>query len=345
MNRIALSILLLAAISPMSDAGVIEFDPPSATVVAGDVAVFSVTVASTGLADFDAIALLFSSDLTNLGLSFEYDENFETSVDPVEPISAGAFAADLLIGGNNFVGWQAPVLLGLLTVDTAGVTGGSFAGAVQVRPDAEAALLNRPFSTITLDPYTEELTGSLDLEITDGATGGGGTGGNNGGDTGGDTGTDGSDDTGTDSGGTDDGTMDGGSTGDGSTGDGGGDSVSDPGDPGTDGGGDGGTDGSGDDGGATDGSGDDPIEDPGDGNSGDDMAGGDDQDGTVTNDGTDTGGSSNDGSGNSNDGASDEGGNNNSAAGAFCGMGMINATFMTLLMLFTSRHLRIRRGR
>lgn len=165
MKRALLSISWFAWASSSVMAGTVTFDPPVATVFQGDIVEFIVTISATDMAEFDAIDLLMSSDLSGLNLEFTYDAGFNTTFPVGTPTALGLFNSDLILGGFKAERWQAPVLLGILRVDTATLPPGTYTEIVGARSqrEQEAGLGTR--SKVTLGLQVEALSGTADIVI------------------------------------------------------------------------------------------------------------------------------------------------------------------------------------
>lgn len=177
MQRTLFVISSFALAASTSSAGVITLDPPVATVSQGDIVEFTVTIAATDLADFDAIDVLLSSDLAGLNLAFSYDATFNPSLIASDPTALGSFSSDILIGGFKIDGWQAPVVLGTLSVDTTALSPATYSEAIGARSQREQEVGLGTFSKVTSGVDSEPLSGTADIVITDpnadsGATGG-----------------------------------------------------------------------------------------------------------------------------------------------------------------------------
>jgi hypothetical protein len=113
----------LAFASSAATAGTVRFEPspqsvePNATEV-----VFDVYVETSTFTDFDTVTLLIGSDAA-LDMSFVYADSFvsSASLPPAAPAPFRVFTADIAAQGNRFTFWQAPLLVGTLTVQTAGL--------------------------------------------------------------------------------------------------------------------------------------------------------------------------------------------------------------------------------
>lgn len=164
LGRVGLAVLALTLSAARG--ATVTFDPPTANVMQGQTAEFVVQIASTNLAGFESIDLVFGFDQGGLALSFEYDASLTTSLPPATPSSPGIFASDLYIGGVNFDGWTAPLTIGTLRVDTSTLTPGTYSGLVAVRPDLEAQLDSAPYSQIGVGTgETETLSGAADVVV------------------------------------------------------------------------------------------------------------------------------------------------------------------------------------
>ncbi|MHC4697557.1 MAG: hypothetical protein ACYTFA_12530 [Planctomycetota bacterium] len=171
MRNAAAGLLLVTMAASGAPGGTVTFDPPTVTVMPGEAVGFRVVIESTGLAEFDAIDLLFGSDTPGLNLSFVFDPSFVTSLDPPAPAPFSVFASDLFAGGVNFELWQAPVVVGTLTIDTTGLAPGTYDNVIALRPDVEealAAVVSQVFRGSTEE--TDTLSGAASLIVSDTAT-------------------------------------------------------------------------------------------------------------------------------------------------------------------------------
>ncbi len=136
MRKVAASMFgLVAAIAASTaNAGVVTFTPASRLVTPGTPAVFDLTVTAADLGAFDGLGMDIGSDRAGLVMTFEYAPSFLSSatLTPPPPQSYGTYASDLFVGGNRLVpltnqdAWRAPLLIGTLTVQTAGMAQDSF---------------------------------------------------------------------------------------------------------------------------------------------------------------------------------------------------------------------------
>ena len=171
MRAVASVLCTIGCLVGSTNAGTVTFEPSSVLVAPGETADFVVSISETNLMSFTSFDLLFSSDTAGLNLSFEFAADFTSSFPVADPVSYGAFATDLLIGGFNGEYWQAPLVLGTLHIDTTGMDSGIYEALVQVRPDAEQetiGLISGVADGTTLVP--EGISGSASLTITDPAT-------------------------------------------------------------------------------------------------------------------------------------------------------------------------------
>ncbi len=171
MKRGMSGVLAVAFLTAAAAGGTVTFDPPTATVAPGETASFTVTVSSTDVATFSVFQILFSSDTPDLSLTFNYADALQSSFAVGDPTPAGDFPSDLLVGAFTVNAWQAPLLLGTLTVDTANLATGRYDDLIQVRPDAEQAAQNAPLSLVESPELVEEtIAGAATLIISDPAT-------------------------------------------------------------------------------------------------------------------------------------------------------------------------------
>lgn len=128
MRKFAVSLFSIAFAST-AWAGTVSFDPASVDVLPGETARFDVSISSTDLAQFDSISLLLGND-DGAPLSFSYDDAYValTTLTPPTPVPFGVFASDVNIGGSRFVtpAFEAPLLIGQLSVDTTGLAEGAY---------------------------------------------------------------------------------------------------------------------------------------------------------------------------------------------------------------------------
>lgn len=129
MRKVATSLAVLA-FATSSWAGTVDFLPGAANVLPGDTATFNVVVSSSELATFDTVFLVIGSDVPR-DLDMTYAPSFVdlTTVDPGAPAPFGIYAPDrdVAFGGNRFAtpAFQAPLLIGTLSIDTTGLLEGS----------------------------------------------------------------------------------------------------------------------------------------------------------------------------------------------------------------------------
>ncbi len=167
MKHAILLLSILGWVSSNSWAGIVTLEPPVATASQGDVVEFVVTISMTDMAEFDAIDALLSTDVAGLNLSFAYDASFAPSFPVSSPTAFGVFAGDLLVGGFKADRWQAPVLLGTLSVDTSTLGPGTYTEILGARPLREEAETLTALSKVTLGLASETLSGTADIVILD----------------------------------------------------------------------------------------------------------------------------------------------------------------------------------
>lgn len=127
MRKVAVSIVCLAFMGSTVLAGTVSFDPSAVGVMPGEDAVYDVYVQTSDLGSFDTVSMLLGSH-DGLAMTVEYDAAFEAScsLPPAAPTAFFVYTTDLNFGGNNFGMWQAPLLVGTLTIDTTGLAEGSY---------------------------------------------------------------------------------------------------------------------------------------------------------------------------------------------------------------------------
>lgn len=158
-------------------AGTVTFSGPTSITPGADYT-FQVSVSSTvSSSGFDTVSILFGS-LDGLGMSFVYDPQFVafTTEPPPTPAPFGVYprvragATDLWVEGrNDGPQWQAPLLVGTLTIDTS-TLGPDVATLVQVNPTLEASVLGSVVSLIADGPMQEPLAGVVHTGVPEPAT-------------------------------------------------------------------------------------------------------------------------------------------------------------------------------
>ena len=171
MLRGARGVLVSVLLSGSVFAGEVTFEPPVATVAPGGTASYTVTIASTDVMSFTSLDMLLSSDTEGLGLDFIYADSFQGSFPPGDPVAVGIFPTDLSVGGFKVDGWQAPLVVGTLTIEAGDLAHGRYDNIVQVRPDAEQAAGSEPFSIVVSSTLVvETIRGAATLIVSDPAT-------------------------------------------------------------------------------------------------------------------------------------------------------------------------------
>lgn len=123
----------LALAGDAAQAATATFTPVAPTnVLAGTNVVFQVTVAVSSLPGFDAADVVIgSNEATDLAFSYssQWTSAFSTVTTPT--FDNGIYAQDVFVGGNHSTSVGTSLLLGTVTVNTAGMANGAF----QVRID------------------------------------------------------------------------------------------------------------------------------------------------------------------------------------------------------------------
>ena len=171
MLRDARGVLVSVLLSGSVFAGEVTFEPPVVTVAPGGTASYTVTIASTEVASFTSLDMLLSSDTEGLGLDFIYADTFQGTFPPGDPVAVGAFPTDLFVGGFQADGWQAPLVVGTLTINAGDLVPGRYDDLIQVRPDAEEAAGSGLLSIVVSSaPAVETIRGAATLIVSDPAT-------------------------------------------------------------------------------------------------------------------------------------------------------------------------------
>jgi hypothetical protein len=144
--------------------GIVSFSPVSQSVLPGEDAVYDITISESTLGGFDTVSLLLGSD-DGLAMTVEYAQSFvdTTSLPPAAPTPFGVYASDLNFGGNNFGGWQAPLLIGTLTIDTTGLAEGTYSFGVSAAEETNR--IGSGLSSLALGFESEGVEGSGRLNV------------------------------------------------------------------------------------------------------------------------------------------------------------------------------------
>jgi len=167
----AVAVLALATSSAM--AGTVSFGTTSTLIQPGTDAQFNVSVSSTSLASFDTVNVIVGSD-DGLALDFAFSSTFvaDTTLPPAPPAEVGIYGAvvagarDVGFGGNNLDAspWVAPVLIGVLTVDSSGLAPGQSV-TIKVDPSFETDLLGSAASLVGSGTNQDPLSGSVTINV------------------------------------------------------------------------------------------------------------------------------------------------------------------------------------
>ena len=120
-------------------------------------------MSSSDLGEFDTVSILLGTD-DPLPLSVTVNQNLciHTS-DGCGSAPLFIYTNDLLFGGNNFNLWTAPLLVGTLTIDTAGLAEGEYSFGVSSAQETNR--LGFGLSALGLGINTEPLEGAGFLNV------------------------------------------------------------------------------------------------------------------------------------------------------------------------------------
>ena len=165
------AVALAGLLTSYASGGTVTFDPERAWTVGGGEAVYDVIVSDSTLGTFDTVSLLLGSH-DGLNMTFEYAQSFvaSTSLPPAPPTPFGVYTTDLIVGGNNFAGWQAPLLVGTLTIDTMGPWWGSYTFGVSTAEEIELTGTGLSGLAMGFDSEGVEGMGRLDANVPEPAT-------------------------------------------------------------------------------------------------------------------------------------------------------------------------------
>ncbi len=150
MRKAVLTLAGIALLNASAFAGTVGFSGSGASVVegSGDVVEMGISIDSSSLAPFDTVSLLLGSD-SALNWTITYDQGFidTATFAPAAPAAFGVFATDANFGGNNFgAGWNAPLVVATVAIDTTGLPQGDY--DIFVSSDREANDIGSALSTI-----------------------------------------------------------------------------------------------------------------------------------------------------------------------------------------------------
>ena len=166
------AMILLVSVTGITSASgaTATFEPSDVVVAPGDPAVFDVTVAVDELTEFQGVDLLLGWDEPG-DLTFSYSDEFRDAmaafvVDPPQH-GTGYYTNDVYVGGSNTTPVGTSVLVGAVTLDTTGLSAGTY----DVRIDATT---DQGFCVLSVGSLTEGIFGSATVTVTTGPPGGGG---------------------------------------------------------------------------------------------------------------------------------------------------------------------------
>jgi hypothetical protein len=151
-------------------ADLIPETPDVLDVTAGTPAAFNVGVVSTDVPTFDSVGIVLGSHTAGLDMSFAYDATFNPTIPPSTPYYFGMWPMDLFLGGSRLVpptdptAWRAPLLIGQLTIQTAGIAVGNYFD-VFVDGTGETLIYGTPVSLVAPSDPAEGLNGSTQVHI------------------------------------------------------------------------------------------------------------------------------------------------------------------------------------
>ena len=142
-----------------ADAAVATFTPVGATTVdAGTPLEFVLSVWVESLGGFNTADIIIGAP-GSANVSFAYGSAwlsaFSTVTTPTEDV--GFYSQDVFVGGNNATSVGAGLVVGLVTIDTTGMFGGTYTLKVDAALDG--------FSTLGLDGTPEMLNGSISFDV------------------------------------------------------------------------------------------------------------------------------------------------------------------------------------
>ncbi len=154
-----IAVILGGLMSSSLWAGAVTFTPVGPTAVdAGTDIVMTLSVTSVSLASFDAADIIIgSTDAADI--AFVYDTAWTSAFSNVTTpaFDVGFYSQDVFVGGNNAASVGSTLVLGTITIDTTGMSGGSHQVVVDNATDG--------FSRLALAGMTEPLTGAGIFQI------------------------------------------------------------------------------------------------------------------------------------------------------------------------------------
>jgi len=144
MTRLKCITIMLLSVSPVALGATATFHPwhDVDSVLPGTDMIFDITVAVESLSGFDWADIIIGMDEADADISFQYSGEWNAAFANVSPITydTGLYAQDVFAGGNNPVSVGTGLALGRATIDTSGLSEGTYLVVISSDIDGTSAL-------------------------------------------------------------------------------------------------------------------------------------------------------------------------------------------------------------